>query len=99
MEDGFRVDLDQLDGIVARLSALAGFITDQLDAIDTTVAGLGPGVWDSAAAQAYSEAHQIWAVKAREFAAGVGTAQEGARLAHERIQRAVDLNGRMLGGS
>ncbi|WP_227837499.1 WXG100 family type VII secretion target [Nocardia aurantia] len=93
-----RVDLERLDDIVARLSGLAGFITEKLDAIDNAVASFGPGVWNSDAAEAYQNAHRRWATDARDFAEGVQTAHEAARLAHEKVRRAVELNGRMLGG-
>lgn len=59
------VDVDHLDQIVARLSALAGFISDHLDDIDDMVAGLTGTGWESVAAQAYSEAHTKLATAAR----------------------------------
>ncbi|WP_019928521.1 WXG100 family type VII secretion target [Nocardia sp. BMG111209] len=98
MDDGLQVDLDRLDDIVARLSGLAGFITEKLDAIDHAVTNLGPTVWNSEAAAAYQDAHRRWATQAHDFADGVRTAHEAARLAHEKVRRAVELNGRMLHG-
>ncbi|MQY31346.1 WXG100 family type VII secretion target [Nocardia aurantia] len=97
MDSELRVDLERLDDIVARLSGLAGFVTEKLDSIDDAVASFAPGVWNSEAAAAYQDAHRRWAREARDFAEGVRTAHEAARLAHAKVSRAVELNGRMLG--
>ncbi|PXX71290.1 WXG100 family type VII secretion target [Nocardia tenerifensis] len=98
MTTEFSVDLDQLDEVVARLSNLAGFVTDHLDEIDDRVATLAGSGWESVAAQAYAEAHRQWAAGAREFAEGIREMSDAAKKAHARYTRALDLNARMLQG-
>ncbi|WP_067465654.1 WXG100 family type VII secretion target [Nocardia amamiensis] len=94
----FTVDVDHLDQIVARLSALAGFINDHLDDIDHKVAGLTGTGWESVAAQAYFEAHTKWATAAREFAEGVRDMSDAARKAHMKYINAAEVNKQMLNG-
>ncbi|MEV5834253.1 WXG100 family type VII secretion target [Nocardia sp. NPDC052112] len=94
----FSVNLDDLDRIVARLSGLAGFISDHLDDIDAEVAALTGTDWESVAAQAYSEAHQQWMTGAREFAEGIREISDAARKAHTRYSSAADVNKQMLQG-
>ncbi|WP_225731090.1 MULTISPECIES: WXG100 family type VII secretion target [unclassified Nocardia] len=96
MSSEFSVDLDQLDQIVSRLNGLAGFLRDHLDELDRKVATLRRGSWESAAANAYSEAHTQWLTAAREFADGVAAMSAAAQQAHGRYTRAVDVNRRML---
>ncbi|WP_280205451.1 hypothetical protein [Nocardia farcinica] len=58
MSSEFSVDLDHLDEIVTKLSALAAFIDERLDGIDGRIATLSGTGWESIAAQAYTEAHR-----------------------------------------
>ncbi|MEU0504358.1 WXG100 family type VII secretion target [Nocardia sp. NPDC005998] len=94
----FSVDLNHLDEIVARLSGLSGFISDHLDGIDDKVAALTGTGWESAAAQAYTEAHREWVTGAREFVEGIRDMSDAARKAHERYSNAINLNYKMLAG-
>ncbi|MGY5207580.1 WXG100 family type VII secretion target [Nocardia gipuzkoensis] len=94
----FSVDLDHLDEIVARLSGLSGFISERLDGIDDKVAGLTGTGWESAAAQAYAQAHREWAAGARDFVDGIRDITDAARKAHERYSHAINLNYKMLTG-
>ncbi|MGY4102493.1 WXG100 family type VII secretion target [Nocardia sp. R16R-3T] len=96
MSSEFSVDLDHLDEIVARLSGLAGFISDHLDEIDNRVATVVGGGWEGVAAQAYSEAHTQWVTGAREFVEGVRDMSDAAKVAHARYTRAVDTNYKMF---
>ncbi|MFC8046124.1 WXG100 family type VII secretion target [Nocardia sp. NPDC057353] len=98
MSSEFTADLEQIDAIIARLSALAGFIGANLDEIDTRVAALTGTSWDSTAGRAYADVHREWATSAREFVEGVRTMSDAARRAHEDLTYAVDLNRRMLDG-
>ncbi|QIS05243.1 WXG100 family type VII secretion target [Nocardia brasiliensis] len=98
MSSHFSVDLERLDQLVARLTGLSGFIHENLDGLDEKVAGLVGTGWESAAAQAYNDAHTQWARGAREFAEGVADMGRAARDAHSRYTRAVDLNHKMLSG-
>lgn len=92
----FTVDLERLDQLIIRLSNLAGYLTEQLDLIDDKVATLD-GAWETLAANAYRDAHQLWAVGAREFGAGLADISDAARAAHNRYTRAIELNRTMFG--
>ncbi|WP_328400407.1 WXG100 family type VII secretion target [Nocardia sp. NBC_00403] len=85
MSSEFKVDLDHLDEIVARLSGLAGFIGEHLDEIDDRVATLTGSGWESVAAQAYSEAHTQCVAGAREFVESMRDMSDAARAAHARF--------------
>ncbi|NUS92950.1 MAG: WXG100 family type VII secretion target [Nocardia sp.] len=98
MTTEFSVDLDHLEQVVSRLSGLAGFITDQLDQVDDRVATLRGTGWESVAARAYSDAHQIWADGAREFVQGVQEMSDAAKTAHGAYAEAADVNSRMMRG-
>ncbi|WP_435593163.1 WXG100 family type VII secretion target [Nocardia sp. bgisy118] len=98
MSSQFSVDLDHLDEIVTKLSALAGFIGEHLDEIDDRVATLTGTGWESIAAQAYAEAHREWVTGAREFVEGVRDMSDAARKAHGRYSGAIDLVHRMMTG-
>ncbi|WP_069164270.1 WXG100 family type VII secretion target [Nocardia altamirensis] len=98
MSSQFSVDLEHLDQIVSRLSALAGFVGEHLDEIDNRVATLHGSGWESVAAQAYAGAHSQWATGAREFVEGVREMSDAAKQAHGRYTRAIELNNRMMNG-
>ncbi|MEU2035719.1 WXG100 family type VII secretion target [Nocardia amamiensis] len=92
----FQVDLDHLDEVVIRLSALACFVSEQLDTIDDKVATLAGTGWEGVAAKAYAEAHREWAAGAREFAEGIRDISDAARKAHTGYASAVEENLKML---
>ncbi|WP_067894982.1 WXG100 family type VII secretion target [Nocardia vaccinii] len=96
MSSKFTVDLDQLDQVVARLTGLAGFLTEHLDQLDHKIQALPEGSWKSAAATAYKDAHTRWLAAACEFTDGVSTAADAAQKAHGRYTDAVATNYRML---
>ncbi|BAD55350.1 WXG100 family type VII secretion target [Nocardia farcinica] len=98
MSSEFSVDLDHLDEIVTKLSALAAFIDERLDGIDGRIATLSGTGWESIAAQAYTEAHRQWSVSAREFVEGVKDLSDAAKKAHADLTYAVELNSNMLNG-
>lgn len=98
MSSEFSVDLERLEQLVARLTALAGYLTENLDALDEKVATLAGTGWEGVAAQAYSDAHARWVAGAREFAEGVADMSDGVKAAHSRYSRAIDLNYKMLSG-
>lgn len=94
----FSVDLEHLDDVVARLSNLVSFLTEQLDQIDDHVAALQGGSWGSVAAQAYADAHRQWSSGARELVEGVHDMHDAAKAAHERYTAAFDTNYKMFSG-
>lgn len=96
--DDFGVDLEELDQIIAKLTGLAGFLTDTFDEIDRRVKTLNNGSWDGVAAQAYTDVYNKWLSGAREFTQGVSDATDAAREAHGHYTQAVDINGKMLNG-
>lgn len=95
MSSEFTVDIERLDNLVARLSNLAGYLTEQLDLIDDKVATLD-GAWETLAANAYRDAHQLWSTGAREFATGLADISDAARTAHTRYTTAAQVNKKML---
>ncbi|WP_280422702.1 WXG100 family type VII secretion target [Nocardia carnea] len=97
MSSEFAVDIERLDNIVARLSNLAAYLTEQLDLIDDKVATLD-GAWETVAANAYRDAHRLWSVGAREFATGLADISDAARAAHTRYTTAAEVNRKMLQG-
>jgi WXG100 family type VII secretion target len=96
MSSPFHVDLEHLDNVAARLKGLVGFLTDHLDEVDRSVAGLHQSSWSGVAARAHVEAAAKWSTEAREFSDGAAVIQEAARLAHEAYTGAVDANTKMF---
>ncbi|WP_067652724.1 WXG100 family type VII secretion target [Nocardia harenae] len=99
MSSQFSVDLEELDNIVTRVSALATFVADHLDEIDDRIATLTGTGWEGRAAAAYADAHRQWSAGAREFVTGLRDMSDAARTMHTRYSRANDLNRRMVGGA
>ncbi|WP_063127650.1 WXG100 family type VII secretion target [Nocardia fusca] len=97
MSTEFTVDVQRLDDLVARLSNLSGYLTEQLDLIDDKVATLD-GAWETVAANAYRDAHRLWSTGAREFATGLADISDAARAAHTRYTTAAEVNRKMLQG-
>ncbi|GAB2518018.1 WXG100 family type VII secretion target [Nocardia heshunensis] len=97
-DDGYSVDLDELDALVSRLSNLSKFLTDQFTALDTKVATLRAGGWNSDAAAAYEDAHRQWLTGAQEFAQGVTDVSDAASNAHRHYSSAIGANTQMFGG-
>lgn len=97
MSTEFTVDVQRLDDLVARLSNLSGYLTEQLDLIDDKVATLD-GAWETVAADAYRDAHRLWSTGAREFATGLADISDAARAAHTRYTTAAEVNRKMLQG-
>lgn len=98
MSEPLYVDLAHLDQIVSRLAGLSGFLEDHLGELDTKVQGLLTGSWNSAAAQAYADAHREWIAGAKEFTEGVKDMSDAAKRAHAGYTRASEVNSTMLRG-
>lgn len=92
----FRVDLDELDHVVSRLTALGKVLTEELAKIDTQVAHLHSSSWSGTAATAHSEAHAQWAASAKTFNEGVDEMRQVARHAHGQYTKAHTANVNML---
>ncbi|MFW0793285.1 WXG100 family type VII secretion target [Gordonia sp. CPCC 205515] len=96
MTDEFRVDLDELDSVVQRLTQFDKLIGEQLTHIDQLVTNLH-GSWSGLAATAHAEAHRTWAAGAKTFHDGVTEMGTVAKNAHTHYTRAQSVNRRMLG--
>ncbi|WP_068279921.1 WXG100 family type VII secretion target [Aldersonia kunmingensis] len=99
MTSKFEFDLDEIELVTTRVRGFSGFVTDLLDGLDTRVGQLvQEGKWSGVAAEAYAEAHQIWAVAAREVVDGLTQMEAAARSAGEHYADAMEVNKRMTGG-
>lgn len=92
----FSVDLEKLDNLAARIGGLAGFISDQLAAIDQKAKEVG-ATWSGGAAAAYSDAHTKWLAGATDVQEGLAEVRTAAKAAHEAYTGAVAANLRILG--
>ncbi len=92
----FRVNLDELDHVISRLTALATILTDELASIDSQVTQLDSSSWSGVAAAAHAEAHAQWAQSATQFNDGVQEMRNVARHAHEQYTKAQTTNVNML---
>ncbi|ORI21108.1 WXG100 family type VII secretion target [Rhodococcus sp. 1168] len=96
MSTPFRVELDDLDDLIARINGLAGFIRDELDELDRRAAALiGPG-WEGPAAHAYADSHNQWSYAASAFVEHVHRMEALTRKAHDGYLSATDMNTHML---
>ncbi|WP_067819191.1 WXG100 family type VII secretion target [Nocardia inohanensis] len=98
MEDAsaYSVDLEKLDNLAARIGGLAGFIADQLTAIDQKAKEVG-ATWSGGAAAAYAEAHAKWHTGATDVQEGLTAVQASVKTAHQAYTGAVAANLRILG--
>jgi len=92
----YSVDLDQLDNIVARLSSLAGFLTEHLNTLDQRTAAVHSGSWTGATSTAHESAHREWASAARELVQGISDMRAAARNAHTQYTAVQSANTRMF---
>lgn len=92
----FTVDLDKLDALAARIRGFAGFVDDQLKALDGQ-AKQSEAHWTGSAATAYSDAHREWLQGAAELAHGLKTLEDTVKHVHEAHTTAVADNRKILG--
>lgn len=92
----FSVDLEKLDNLAARIGGLAGFISDQLAAIDRKATEVGVA-WTGGAAAAYADAHTKWLAGATDVQDGLAEVRTAVKTAHEAYTGAVAANLRILG--
>ncbi|RMI34228.1 WXG100 family type VII secretion target [Nocardia stercoris] len=96
MTDGYRVDLDHLDDVTARIAGLHGFITDTLTALDARIAAAHQ-TWEGAAADKHAAAHKEWADSAQTAAEGIAAMRDAAKAAHAAYTDALAANRKTLG--
>lgn len=94
--EGYKVDLNHLDEVTARIRSFKDFVEDSLTALDNKAKELSAS-WSSEAAAAYEVAHREWLVGATEVRDGIGDLESAARTAHHNYSGAMAANLRMLG--
>ncbi|MGV9860463.1 WXG100 family type VII secretion target [Gordonia sp. NPDC003425] len=92
----FAVDLDQLEGVVARLGALETELAENLTHLDERATFVHATAWASSAAEAHAEAHRQWALAAKQFHLGLAEMRAAADRAHRAYVGAQSVNTRML---
>lgn len=93
--DGFAVDLDHLDLVTTQIRGFAGFVADQLAALEAQAKTVS-GLWTGAAASAYDEAHREWVEGALEVKSGAEKMETAARAAHGNYGAATTSNRKMF---
>ena len=94
-----RVDLDELENVIARLNGLAGFVHDRLDELDRRVGALHTSSWSGTAAAAHADAHREWSADAKEFNDGIAEMRDAAKNAHTNYDKAINTNRRIFRSS
>lgn len=92
----FRVDLDELEQLVARVSGFVGFLNDSLDGLQQRVSAVQQN-WNGAAADSQAEAFREWRTGATDVAEGMATMRQAVLDAHGRYSAAIAANLAMLG--
>ncbi|RJO76638.1 WXG100 family type VII secretion target [Nocardia panacis] len=92
----YRVDLEHLDQVTAKVAGLLGFLDESLQGIDTRVRALH-SEWSGASAAMHVQAHQDWAKGVAEIRAGVDAMHEAARTAHAHYSDVCAMNMKVFG--
>jgi len=96
MTEPFRVDLDELDDITARVAGFVGFLEDSLVGVQQRMAAAQAG-WNGPSAIAANDAFARWLTGAQDVAEGIDAMRAAAVAAHQRYTTAVSTNLEMLG--
>ncbi|MFD3460980.1 WXG100 family type VII secretion target [Nocardia fluminea] len=94
----FRVDLDEIDQLVTRVSGFVGFLSESLDGLNQRIASVQQ-TWHGQAADAQDAAFREWHLGATEVAEGISSMREAVQAAHNRYTAAIEANLNMLGGT
>lgn len=94
--DGYRVDLDHLDEVTARIASLRGFVEDSLDGLDSRITAVHQS-WTGEAAVRHAEAHREWRTAAGEVRDGIDSMRAAATAAHASYSGALAANLKLLG--
>ncbi|WP_194835397.1 WXG100 family type VII secretion target [Nocardia sp. XZ_19_369] len=94
----FRVDLDELEQMVARVSGFVGFLNESLDGLQQRISTVQQN-WNGAAADAQAEAYRDWHTGATDVSEGIDTMRRAVQAAHDRYTAAIAANLAMLGRS
>ncbi|MEV6559965.1 WXG100 family type VII secretion target [Nocardia sp. NPDC051756] len=98
MTDQYRVDLDHLDAVTAKVAALNSFVADALVELDQRIAAM-QSTWDGAAADAHATAHAEWTAAAAKMADGLERMRAAAASARASYNASTTANLSMLGRS
>jgi WXG100 family type VII secretion target len=81
-DDGsYRVDLEHLDTVTARIAGLRGFVADSLSGLDQRISAAHQQ-WTGAAADKHAAAHREWMRAATEVKEGINAMRAAAQTAH-----------------
>ncbi|MFD9551185.1 WXG100 family type VII secretion target [Nocardia salmonicida] len=94
--DGYRVNLDELEQITARMRGFSGFLADTLQGLQLRMTALHQ-TWSGDAATAQNEAFTQWMTAAGEVAEGVAAMRDASAEAHASYIDAIETNLRTLG--
>lgn len=94
--DGYRVNLDDLEQITARMRGFSGFLSDTLQGLQLRMAALHQ-TWSGDAATAQNESFAQWMTAAGEVAMGIAAMRDASADAHSSYIDAIETNLRTLG--
>jgi WXG100 family type VII secretion target len=96
IDGSYRVDLEHLEQVTARVHGLAGFVEDSMAGLDarTTTAHQQ---WSGVAAEKHAAAHRDWMNAATTVRDGIAAMHAAAKTAHEAYTATVAANNRALG--
>jgi WXG100 family type VII secretion target len=92
----YRVDLDHLEAVTARMEGLNGFVADSLREIEERIATV-QGNWSGEAADAHAAAHAEWTDAAAKIRSGLEKMRAAAAAARAQYESASAANIAMLG--
>ncbi len=80
-EGSYRVDLEHLDAVTAKVAGLRGFVQDSLSGLDQRITAAHQQ-WSGAAADKHAAAHREWMRAAGEVEDGIDAMHTAAQTAH-----------------
>ncbi|WP_036530479.1 WXG100 family type VII secretion target [Nocardia sp. CNY236] len=92
----FRVDLEHLDIVTARMEGLNGFVAESLREVEERIAAV-QGNWSGEAADAHATAHAEWTAAAIKIREGLTRMRAAATAARKEYESAAAANVAMLG--
>ena len=90
--NGYRVELDRLDGFVERVATFEKRAEQAVDFVNNQVDQLHDGNWSGIAAAAHRGNHDEWVAAEAEMREALGRLREAARTAHRNYSDAVATN-------
>lgn len=90
--NGYRVELDRLDGFIERVAAFEKRAEQLAEFVNSQVNQLHDGNWSGTAASAHRAKHDEWAAAEAQMREALGRLREAARTAHRNYSDAVAAN-------